>query len=1104
MLVAGISTLFAQEPGQYEPDPADLSRLYTFMETIARDSVEVQIRAYRQFVTDHPEQERACWHLLDFMVMGGQLEEARDFFQEQALVPAGRRNSLWMLARIYALEGNAAAALQTYREVFQNGAASFVLLDDFALFIVQNKLDLESEIAQLSISSAQQAMIRVEVLRRRGEVERVLTVLQETLPDYQTNKYLLHLAAYCHLNSGDEASALRLLEKGLGIARAENDRFMTAYYLTMMANVAGGNRGKAYWEEARKISEGLANLRLSINVYVASSFALEDKQAALGYMERAIEIATAIRSTPEIVSAWLLKAQLESDLENYNEALDAFVRTEQYLAQDGNEVHRYDFYLARGRFFHKLQLNQWARKDYETAYEWARQNGMLSYNYLALSRLADITLKEKEYERAIVLYRDFLNLHASKVRVSNRVYWRYKLAEAYQAQHKYAEAQQQFARVYQAADQIPFPVYKERMKAYALIQQVAILADQEDLKGASRLLNNDDLRQVSKDQQDVKIAYLMMQGRLYQQKEETDSAIVCLDEASRIIEAQRGQLKAEDLRVGFFSDKSKVYDELVSCYWQRYRHESQPEDLEQIYTALEMRRARVLRDLKFSGNKNLRRQSKDPLYQKYHAACNRLQALQRRIRLNPGLYSDLQLQLKTARQQVINTRLHLLNQYGSAAVEQQKPRLDELVSAMQLRQMSLLFYCIAENEAFVLVVNRGEPRVIALDAKLATIDSKVDSLLRPLHEMPPGGMVGIPFRAKLANELYQILIAPVKAQVDLEEQVMIIPDLALAGLPFDILLSQMPSREVYTPADPDTDYRDSFLLHQHAILYAPSSWVVRSASSAAVDSSAILLLANPFSNDLSRPSENALPVNRQLEYFEPLIYADYEAQMIKSRCEQVEVFQHQQATLKVIDSLGSRYGVHHYSTHSFIDNEFGAFSGLFFALSDDSTDDGLLTVYKIADLELNCDLVCLSACESGAGKLVRGEGVMGMPRQFLAAGARRVLMSQWLVSDRFSSLLMPLFYEGAIGERQPKAVALQQAKVGLLSQVSEEQLRYAHPFFWAGFTLYGEPEIALGPRFPLFSGNWWFVLLLGAIAGGYFVAIWRRMNGTPHSRDRRT
>jgi CHAT domain-containing protein len=141
-----------------------------------------------------------------------------------------------------------------------------------------------------------------------------------------------------------------------------------------------------------------------------------------------------------------------------------------------------------------------------------------------------------------------------------------------------------------------------------------------------------------------------------------------------------------------------------------------------------------------------------------------------------------------------------------------------------------------------------------------------------------------------------------------------------------------------------------------------------------------------------------------------------------------------------------------------VDSTFDAFSGLVFALGNDSTDDGVLMGYEISELDLSCDLVTLSACETGRGKMVRGEGVMGLPRQFLAAGAKTVLMTLWKVDDRFTSQLMPEFYQLLLQEKMHKSEALLQAKQKMLGDTSDSQgLYYQHPFYWASFVMYGDP-----------------------------------------------
>jgi CHAT domain-containing protein len=102
--------------------------------------------------------------------------------------------------------------------------------------------------------------------------------------------------------------------------------------------------------------------------------------------------------------------------------------------------------------------------------------------------------------------------------------------------------------------------------------------------------------------------------------------------------------------------------------------------------------------------------------------------------------------------------------------------------------------------------------------------------------------------------------------------------------------------------------------------------------------------------------------------------------------------------------------------------------------------------------------VSLSACETGRGKIVAGEGILGLPRLFLGAGAKRVLMTHWKVDDKFTSELMPRFYDYFLNRKLSKAEALKEAKLSLIRQNKQEGLNYQHPFYWAAFTLYGTPS----------------------------------------------
>ena len=148
----------------------------------------------------------------------------------------------------------------------------------------------------------------------------------------------------------------------------------------------------------------------------------------------------------------------------------------------------------------------------------------------------------------------------------------------------------------------------------------------------------------------------------------------------------------------------------------------------------------------------------------------------------------------------------------------------------------------------------------------------------------------------------------------------------------------------------------------------------------------------------------------------------------------------------------STYRVLHLATHGVADEKDGALSALVFSGSGrESQSDWVLTAAEIARLKINADLVVLSACETGTGQATSGEGVIGLSRAFMLAGARRVCGSLWKVEDTSAEKLMVTFYQGMLDAGLGPSRALQRAKVNLLRQG-------AWPFAWAPFVLIGSPR----------------------------------------------
>lgn len=149
----------------------------------------------------------------------------------------------------------------------------------------------------------------------------------------------------------------------------------------------------------------------------------------------------------------------------------------------------------------------------------------------------------------------------------------------------------------------------------------------------------------------------------------------------------------------------------------------------------------------------------------------------------------------------------------------------------------------------------------------------------------------------------------------------------------------------------------------------------------------------------------------------------------------------------------ARYRIVHFATHGLVRSQDPQRSGLVLSLYDERgrPQDGMLRLHDIYNLALPVDLVVLSACETALGPEVRGEGLIGLTRGFMYAGAPRVVVSLWKVNDRATAKLMDLFYEGLLEKDLSAAASLQRAQA-----LMSADPHWSVPHNWAGFVLQGE------------------------------------------------
>lgn len=149
----------------------------------------------------------------------------------------------------------------------------------------------------------------------------------------------------------------------------------------------------------------------------------------------------------------------------------------------------------------------------------------------------------------------------------------------------------------------------------------------------------------------------------------------------------------------------------------------------------------------------------------------------------------------------------------------------------------------------------------------------------------------------------------------------------------------------------------------------------------------------------------------------------------------------------------AQYRIVHFATHALLDNNHPELSGLVLSLVDQRgrAMDGFLTLEDIYNLNLNADLVVLSACETALGKEIKGEGLVGLTRGFMYAGTPRVVASLWKVDDMATADLMRLFYKFMLQQHLAPAPALRAAQLRM-----SEQKRWSDPYYWAGFIIQGD------------------------------------------------
>jgi len=377
----------------------------------------------------------------------------------------------------------------------------------------------------------------------------------------------------------------------------------------------------------------------------------------------------------------------------------------------------------------------------------------------------------------------------------------------------------------------------------------------------------------------------------------------------------------------------------------------------------------------------------------------------------------------------------------------------------------LVEFLVTDQEVLAFVLDRSFCKFVRLPISRKELNAHIRKLHLPFQQLREGrtDLLHLAYDVSLSHELYKSLFLPLEPLFQGKTDLILVPDEVLNYLPFESLARSAATGEK-APSTAYAEYRDvDWLVRHYTMRYAisatsldpklrrpgtPQNQLVAFGLSGLNGSQN----TNIARTVLRRASENGA----QLPSLPPLPQAARESRnvaRIMAGKVTTRVFTNDLATENTFYKEAPTASYLHLAVHSLLNNEQPNYSALLLASEPES--DGLLQTFEISNTHLNANLVTLSGCETALGKLVKGEGLLGLRRAFLQAGARSVLVSLWSVEDSTADF-MEEFYRN-LGKDLSPGKALRLAKTQYLERTLPagpgQQISLSHPFFWAPFVL---------------------------------------------------
>jgi CHAT domain-containing protein/Tfp pilus assembly protein PilF len=938
-----------------------------------------------------------------------------------ALAPA-----LNNIGNIFNAQGNYAQALEYYRkslklveEIGDKGAIATTLGNIGSIYNSQSNYTQALEFYQRSLKLLE------ELGNKAG--------IANTLNNIGAVNYV----------QGDYTQALEYYRKSLKLAEEIGDKSLIA---TALDNVGIVYRSEGeytlaleFYQKSLKLAEasgektGIANTLNNIG----GAHELQGNYAqALEYYLKSLKLAEETGEKRAIARTLNNIGLIHNAQGNYAQALDYYQKSLKLAEEISDKA-------AAARMLNNIGIVHTSQGSYTQALEFYRRSlrladeaGDKALIASVLDSIGDIHNAQGNHTQAMETYRKSLKLReelGDKTVIANTLH---NIGDIYNAQGNYVQALKVADRAALIANQIGSP---ERFR------EARITA-----------------------------------GKAYRGLNQPEQARQAFDDAISTIERLRTQVAGnEHDQQRFFENKLAPYHQMVALLILQNR-------MTEALAYAERSKGRVLLDVLRNGRTLLTRAMTRTEQEQERKLNSEIIALntrlsQQKLQRNPDVaqLAALNAHLEKTRLEYESFQTSLYAAHPELKVQRgESPPLD-LKEAAQLLpddgKAALLEYVIADENSFLFVLTKAAPasrrktsavtlKVYPLNIKSKELSELVETFQKRLGERNLAFSV-------LAQRLYELLLKPARLQLQGTDMLCIVPDGVLWQLPFQALKT---ASGRYLIEDQAVFYAPSLTTLREMIEHGKRNGQVREPASTSIPGASrrgarplartvsqqqspptLLAFGNPLFNPQAVARRQALYRDEELG---ALPEAEKEVNALRELygAARSRVYTGAEAREERVKAEIGNYRVIHFATHALLDNRSPLYSHLLLAQeTGDSGEDGLLEAREIMKMDLQADLVVLSACQTAGGRVGAGEGVIGMTWALFVAGAPTTLVSQWKVDTRSTSKLMVEFHGHLQRERRRstvvrKAEALRQAMLTLLR--SKE---YELPYYWAPFVLVG-------------------------------------------------